>query len=126
MFLPAHQYPPGAQIGGTEWVPGFGLPVQIAAILTNWDCPSAHSFGAACKVPAAEAAGRGPVRSPTVFDRALDVGTHLRDERQALISSEPRELTLINIVGPTDPDDLRQLSKRVNLPGVTVAKADTP
>ena len=116
MFLPAHQYPPC-----TDRWHGVGTRFCGSA---NWD--SSHSFGAACKVPAAEAAGRGPVRSPTVFDRALDVGTHLRDERQALISSEPRELTLINIVGPTDPDDLRQLSKRVNLPGVTVAKADTP
>ena len=35
----------------------------------------------------------------------------------ALISSEPRELTIINVVGPINPDDLEQLSGHLDLPG---------
>lgn len=35
----------------------------------------------------------------------------------ALISSEPRELTIINIVGPINPEDLEQLSGHLDLPG---------
>lgn len=43
----------------------------------------------------------------------------------ALISSEPRALTIINVVGPINPDDLEQLSGHLDLPGFR-ATGSTP
>lgn len=44
----------------------------------------------------------------------------------AIISSEPRELTIVNIVDPISPEDLQQLSEYLNLPGVRSTEPHPP
>ena len=44
----------------------------------------------------------------------------------AIISSEPRELTIVNIVGPINPEDWQQLSEHLNLPGVKSTESNPP
>ena len=43
----------------------------------------------------------------------------------AVISTEPRELTVINIVGSISADDLRRLSAHLDMPGLRVTREDT-
>lgn len=43
----------------------------------------------------------------------------------AVISSEPRELTIINIVGSISADDLQRLSLHLDMPGLRVTHTDT-
>ncbi|MBS0387071.1 MAG: DUF4252 domain-containing protein [Proteobacteria bacterium] len=43
----------------------------------------------------------------------------------AVISSEPRELTIVNIVGSISPDDLQRLGAHLDMPGLRVIHAGT-
>ena len=43
----------------------------------------------------------------------------------AVISSEPRELTIVNVVGSISADDLQRLCAHLNVPGLRVTTVDT-
>ena len=43
----------------------------------------------------------------------------------AVISSEPRELTIVNVVGSISPEDLQRLCAHLDVPGLRVINTDT-
>ncbi len=42
----------------------------------------------------------------------------------AIIATEPKELTVVNIIGPIELDKLSQLSEYLNLPRLELERAD--
>ncbi len=57
----------------------------------------------------------------------VDVYVSMEHEKTtglAVIASEPRELTIVNIVGSISPEDLRKISGHLDLPGVSLTGTD--
>jgi hypothetical protein len=57
----------------------------------------------------------------------VDVYVSMENDRTtglAIISSEPRELTIVNVVGSISPEDLRRLSSHLDVPGLRVIDTD--
>ena len=57
----------------------------------------------------------------------VDVYVSMEHEKTtglAVISCEPRELTIVNIVGSISPEDLRKISGHLDLPGVSLTGTD--
>jgi hypothetical protein len=53
----------------------------------------------------------------------VDVYVSMEDDRTtgfAVISAEPRELTIVNVVGSISPEDLQRLSTHLDIPGMRV------
>ena len=57
----------------------------------------------------------------------VDVYVSMENDRTtglAIISSEPRELTIVNVVGSISPEDLQRLSSHLNVPGLRITHTD--
>jgi Domain of unknown function (DUF4252) len=58
----------------------------------------------------------------------VDVYVSMENDRTtglAVISAEPRELTIVNVVGSISPEDLQRLSAHLDLPGMRVTTSET-